>query len=444
MVPPVQSDATEQKKHHFPEQGNSPGKSRKLSSSKNGIIHLQVSRWLAIGLVVLFIVPWVSLFFYLLNSPKKISVSSMTSSDAPPKTGTGPWGDLEYKVIYLEPPEEFIPVQQFSQDQLKWTLKNYTHAKLKELFESANLNADQMKSILENSKEEGSINGFVLFPQDSLIIGLTPEQRAVIYKALSEFEENFYQYYPTCVSTELFSSTSKFIDEKTEEHVRKLQYRRGNAILFSDFDILRKLVPSDEEFINVLEALCRKRTIFMRLRVNPQSDINSLARYWGRGGREKTIYPILEGFSESTEGSLISVLTLLPPFARVRAFTYPLPTDNPVAAREDCFWTCMNFFNEVPDSRFTDPAYVKEVLTRDYFPIETRPLLGDLVFLVKPSGDTVHAAVYIADGIVFTKNGPTSITPWTFMTISDLVVNYPSNQKLQVRTYRHKNITSEN
>jgi hypothetical protein len=407
-----------------------------------GVIHLKISRWLGMGLVVLFLVPWICLLVLITNGRKAVPKQASLSTTEPfSKAKHGPWGEVVYKRIYLEPPEDFIPIQQFSQDQLKWTLKNCSFIQLKKLFAEAELNASQIESILQNSKEDESTKGFILFPQDSFIIDLKPEQRSVLYTALSGFEENFYQYYPTCISTEEFSTPSKLISDETENNVRKLQYHRGNSILFSDFDILRKVVKSDIEFAEVLKKLCRKPTVVMRIRVDENTDINALARYWGRGGREKIIYPIIEGMAQSKGESLISALSLLPPFARVRAYTYPLPSDSQLVAREDCFWTCMNFFNEVPNPKFTDSAQVREALARDYYPVETQPLLGDLVFFIKANGETVHGAVYIADGIVFTKNGPTSVTPWTFMTLSDLIVNYPSSEKLIVRVYRPKNLS---
>ena len=62
----------------------------------------------------------------------------------------------------------------------------------------------------------------------------------------------------------------------------------------------------------------------------------------------------------------------------------------------------------------------------------------------KPDGDIVHSAVFIADEIVFTKNGSTAIHPWMFSTVPDLVKQYsfhaPEGEHLSLRYLRHRSM----
>ncbi len=50
-------------------------------------------------------------------------------------------------------------------------------------------------------------------------------------------------------------------------------------------------------------------------------------------------------------------------------------------------------------------SYVDEVLHRDYDKIQEPSQLGDLVFVTVGGKSEIHVAAYVADDLVFTKNG---------------------------------------
>jgi len=129
---------------------------------------------------------------------------------------------------------------------------------------------------------------------------------------------------------------------------------------------------------------------------------------------------------------------LIPQFARMRLYTYPFPSEDPVVLRQDCYWTAMNFFNAVPDDRFINPAYTKQVLMADYYPVQSELTFGDVVFLFDSKGQVLHSAVYLADDVVFTKNGAHYNEPWTLMKLEDMLAYYPSDEPLRINAYRLK------
>ena len=51
---------------------------------------------------------------------------------------------------------------------------------------------------------------------------------------------------------------------------------------------------------------------------------------------------------------------------------------------------------------------------------------------------SIHSAVYIADDIVFTKNGPSAATPWVLSTIAEMKAFYPGWKPLSVSFYRRR------
>ena len=94
----------------------------------------------------------------------------------------------------------------------------------------------------------------------------------------------------------------------------------------------------------------------------------------------------------------------------------------------------MNFFRAKPDNRFLDFAYVQRVLKSDYKQIDGPPIYGDVISLQNATGTPVHMCVYLADDVVFTKNGHDHIEPWLLMKLPDILAQYPAG----VAIYRNK------
>jgi len=128
----------------------------------------------------------------------------------------------------------------------------------------------------------------------------------------------------------------------------------------------------------------------------------------------------------------IDVVHLLPSFARARLFTFP----DPAGPAWDCSSTALDFFEPDPDARVLSPAEVARALTTRYDPVPGDRLeLGDI--LVYRRGDTlVHAAVYLADDLLFTKNGSTSLAPWLLMRADDVRDQYATDGNVVVDRWR--------
>jgi hypothetical protein len=92
----------------------------------------------------------------------------------------------------------------------------------------------------------------------------------------------------------------------------------------------------------------------------------------------------------------------------------------------------------IPDNRFADPACTVACLQTNYYKIAnpTRPWRHH--FLLKKDGNAIHSAVYLADDIVFTKNGNNLARPWMMMRLKDLLDQYTTGKVLSVIVYRNK------
>jgi len=65
-------------------------------------------------------------------------------------------------------------------------------------------------------------------------------------------------------------------------------------------------------------------------------------------------------------------------------------------------------------------------------------MCGDLIFLLDGKGAVIHSAVYIADDLVFTKNGINYAQPWILMRIKTLLGVYTCTAEPKVLYYRRK------
>jgi hypothetical protein len=52
------------------------------------------------------------------------------------------------------------------------------------------------------------------------------------------------------------------------------------------------------------------------------------------------------------------------------------------------------------------------------------------------SGNAIHSCVYLADDLVFTKNGRSPTQPWVVMKVDDVVTYYGMFYSTQVACYR--------
>jgi hypothetical protein len=192
----------------------------------------------------------------------------------------------------------------------------------------------------------------------------------------------------------------------------------------------------ESDFKRLVRALYGEHTFLMKLRVTAETDIDALIKYWGRGGSVQAHRPLLEALAQMPGGGSIGVGGLLPPFARLRLYTYANPAVDPTATAQNCLWTAMNFFNEKPDNRFLNPGSVQQVLASDYQIIPGPPAFGDLIGVLDGAGAPVHLCVYLADDVVFTKNGRDYIEPWVLMKVPDVIASYRTRESTRVAIFR--------
>jgi hypothetical protein len=297
-------------------------------------------------------------------------------------------------------------------------------------FTSAGLPADAAARLQASARIDPRIGGTAVLPDEDLVLRLTPAVRARLYLQLAQSPHN-----PAQAHAFRFLGASgdpwlggSLISHATRALVEPLIYRDDEFQYFADFDLLRRTITDEAELSRLAKALLRQSTVLVRLSVDDASQVDALAEYWGRGGRRTDLRPLLESVAGAGPDAAIDIVHLLPSFARDHMHRYPRLSaadyDRPIIA--NCLWTALNFFRTDPDDRFLDVGFALDALKRDYYVVQQGFELGDVVAFLDDEGDLYHVAVYLADDLVFTKNGTTPMSPWTVMTLDDLTDYYGS------------------
>lgn len=214
-------------------------------------------------------------------------------------------------------------------------------------------------------------------------------------------------------------------------------YQNGGTLFLSDLSEVFTQIPERTDRLRVLKAVSRQPSYLVRLKLNTDSDVAALSRYWSVGKRRKDVFPILESLAQVRGGERIDVSHLMPQFARARLYTYPARHEI-LGANHDCFWTALNFFNDPPDEQMGDVEYSTAVFKKDYSIVSGAPRLGDILVYGNNEKGAFHTAVYVAGGFVFTKNGTRVSSPWLLMILSEMKKFYAQFENTKIVIYRKK------
>jgi len=372
--------------------------------------------------------------------------SARTNPDAASSAVAKPWGQLEYTPIVIAPPLEFVPdppIECYSEDTV-WHFPELGPDDLSILFQKTGLSAPLSEKLLSMAVPNEAIGGMSIHPHRQFVLDISPKDRAALYIALYDNRQNIDQQ-------NLFrfhgsSPDDWFAGSGVSPAVRKLVdpliYRRGEFMYFADIRSIG-YIASRTERSNLLKTLKRDATFLAHLKISPDSDLEALVKYWGRGGRENEVRPILEAMIQRGGEQAINITHLLPALARQKLYTYPKRSDSDIMVhRRDCHWTSLNFFNEVPDDSLSlaNGKNAFTALTTNYYQISGGLRLGDIIVFVNPQRFAIHSAVYIADDVFFHRCGSQSWAPWALTQRKHLEHYYPSHKKYKIRYFRHNSL----
>ena len=351
----------------------------------------------------------------------------------------GPWGDLQVRTVYLEPPENILAVVAKPTSVTRWTFEQTTEKGVREVMEKAGVPAEVVARLLGPTQVVASGNNVVVLPKVEDLVALGEAARSALYAELAKSSANEYQRDPVFIHggdiDDWLAETE--ITKEQQDLMRKLLWRRGSALVFSDIQALLTLSRSSEEVAAVFRTITRVRSLLVELKLPLRDGRATFVDYWSAGALNAERVPFLVAITRRRAPQMVDITQFLPTLARRRVYTFPTAAMGLKGRLPDCHWTSLNFFEEEPKDLYLDSAKASEHLLADYVAIDPPYKFGDvLCFLDK--GEGLHTCVQVADDIVLTKNGESILAPWTFMSLKDVDDIYRRSADTRVQGYRLK------
>ena len=375
------------------------------------------------------------------NQPKLSDAFAVDPKDKTRSIHVGPWGELVTRDIELERPTEFLTAEVNKPEPETWLFSNMKPDDVKALLSRTGLTAAQVAAAFAPEAVRADNSGTRLLPTMDFLFSLDAATRSKLCLALAGSGVNLYLDYPFIFPGGTIESI--YADSRLHPDdvalLKRLVYANGNAVQLSDYPALMCQIPTVDRRVAMAKVLSRQSAVFAGLVIKPDTDIDKIAAYWGNvpNVRFTDVRPLMEALKQLPEGGNLSLFYLLPKFARDRLYTFPLP-NQPGDPIMDCHWTTFNFSSETPDNRFNNPDFAVDYIRKNYYQISSPSMCGDILLLLNSRNEVKHSAVYLADDLVFTKNGNNYRQPWMIMHIPDLLATYPATPPMQVVYMRLK------
>jgi hypothetical protein len=351
----------------------------------------------------------------------------------------GPWGDLEYYTVYLEATTAQLKSSEIPTYDTEWNFVGYTDEQVAKLFQTTDMPEAIRAELLNREKWRHREKMITVVPSSEAVLGLAPEARVAIYSVLTPWEEDSYHHEPVVIFAHSVREWLEHADlpEDVVATIEKTSYHRGKNLVFADTPLVLRMVQTEGERLKIRKALTRTPTLVVNLRVTPETDVAAIADYWGGPKFAEDILPFLEANADTGAAHSVGLGRLLPPIPRQLLYTFPDAAFGHTGYYPDCHWTSLNFANREALDRLADPTLATAYVLQNYTKVQGPSRYGDVIFVVDATtGNAVHSCVYLADDLVFTKNGRSPTQPWVVMKLDDVVAYYGMFYTTQVANYR--------
>ncbi len=368
-----------------------------------------------------------------------LGASGLSAAEPAWVTKPGPWGELQVRTVYLEPPENILAIVAKPTAVTRWTFDQTTEKGVREIMEKAGLPAAVIGRLLSPTQVVASGNSVVVLPKVEDLLAISQEARSALYAELAKSAANEYQRDPVFIlggDIEDWLAETE-ITKPQQELLRKLLWRRGSALVFSDIQALLTLAKNSEEVAAALRTVTRIRSLLVELKLPLKEGRAEFIDYWSAGTLNVEREPFLVAITRRRAPQMVDITQFLPTLARRRVYTFPTAAMGLKGRLPDCHWTSLNFFEEEPKDLYLDLAKASEHLLAGYVAIDPPYKFGDVLCFLD-NGEGLHTCVQIADDIVLTKNGESILAPWTLMTLRDLQEIYRRSADTRIQGYRLK------
>ena len=331
--------------------------------------------------------------------------------------------------IKLERPTEYISAEVKNPEPEAWSFAGQTPAQVKALLAAIGFTKEEVEAQVTSSHLTSTGKVTVFTPDENFLLSLKPETRQKLYGGLYGLGAETYIDFPFIFPKDSFEAI--YADARLQPDdvalLKQLVYPAANAVRLTDYNLLLRKIPTVERRVLMAKVLSLQPAVLARICVRPDSDIDKIASYWGNmeNVRFTDMRPMLEALKGLPHGGTMSVMYFLPPLARSRLYTYPLPPQpgDPVM---DCHWSTFNFASLQPDNRFNKPEFTVDYIKKNYYRIDSPSICGDLLLYANDRNEIKHSAVFLADDLAFTKYGDNYRQPWMIVRFADMQAMYPA------------------
>ena len=354
----------------------------------------------------------------------------------------GIWGQLETFEVLLEAPLDLIRASEPKSVRTRWFFGKMSGDAVEALIRRVIRKEQLAEKFCDRDRWIENAEGVTVFPKTEDLLLITTGERIALYGELAKFQENAFHVEPEILYGDSFEEWADGvqISEKARNFIKKVSYQHGSMLQFSDIPALLGLLSTEKERLEVLRALSRTPSLVAKIIINATT-AESLAAYWHKGFRLKDTSSFMASVKQHKNVDRMDLLHLLPSGIRRILYTFPDPTQSRSGYLPDCHWSSLNFFNTQPLDRLADPVQATAYTLEKFTPIDPPYELGDVLFFTDTkTGDAYHSCAYLADNIVFTKNGRSPLQPWVLMRLESVKKLYDMHFDTKITAYRRKDM----
>lgn len=352
----------------------------------------------------------------------------------------GLWGQLEYFEALLDAPLALLRESEPASIRTRWFFGKAGREATAEFLATLELPKALEEELNNRDLSLSSEEGTTLFPKVSHILRLPENSRIKLYRHLAKFTENNYHAEPEIIYGKSVAKWVEGFDLNPEviEFIEKVSYPTASARLFADTPAVLSLAKSEKERLQILRAFSRTPTLVAKLRIKSGAP-DEINAYWNKGIRFKDTSTFLGSMLRYDTLEKVDLVHFLPAGVRKILYTFPSPSQTRSGYLPDCHWSSLNFFNPDPIERLSDPPQATAYTLENFTKVDPPYELGDVLFFTDvETGDAYHSCAYIADDIVFTKNGRSPLQPWVLMRLEQVKNVYDLHFKTNITAYRRK------
>jgi hypothetical protein len=147
---------------------------------------------------------------------------------------------------------------------------------------------------------------------------------------------------------------------------------------------------------------------------------------------------MLDAAAQAPHGATLDITHLLPLIPRQLVYSYVSPNIERTGQTPNCHWTSLNFFNYTRQNILLDLKLATSDALDNYEQVSPPYAFGDVLFFLSAQGDAFHSCVFVANNLVFTKNGENEIMPWLLTRLEDVKQLYGREPNYRIQAFRRK------